>query len=101
MKHGLTIRILSCFLSLKWEAFSRLAQPKFAATCKMGIGIFLCSLILWLAGCGSLVHPGETEAEAQRRHLRNARINEQQLMADIDIAILADKPSKLTDKRIP
>jgi hypothetical protein len=44
---------------------------------------------------------GETEAEAHRRHLRVSRINRQQLMDDIDKVLLLDKPSKLTDKRIP
>jgi len=42
---------------------------------------------------------GETEAEARRRHF--ARINRQELAEDINTALLLDKPSKLTDKRIP
>jgi hypothetical protein len=44
---------------------------------------------------------GETAAEGRRRHERNLRINSQQLMADFDMLILLDKPSKLTEKRIP
>jgi hypothetical protein len=44
---------------------------------------------------------GETAAEGRRRHLRNERIRQQQLMADLDSFMLIDKPSKLTDKRIP
>jgi hypothetical protein len=52
-------------------------------------------------GCKSYEQMGETAAEGRRRHLRNQRINQQQLMADLDRFMLLDKPSKLTDKRIP
>ena len=65
------------------------------------LGIFLCTLVFLSYGCGSYAQLGETEAEGRRRHLRNARINRQQLMEDIDKVMLMDKPSKLTDKRIP
>ena len=64
----------------------------------MVFGIFLCSLIFWLAGCSQ---PGETTAEGHRRHRRNLRLNRQGLMQDIDKVLLTDKPSKLIDKRIP
>ena len=63
--------------------------------------ILLCALVFLPYGCGSYAQLGETEAEANRRHLRNARINRQELAEDIDTALLLDKPSKLTDKRIP
>ena len=65
------------------------------------LGIFLYTLVFLSYGCGSYAQLGETEAEGRRRHLRNARINRQQLMEDIDKVMLMDKPSKLTDKRIP
>ncbi len=52
-------------------------------------------------GCSSYEQMGETAAEGHRRHQRNLRINRQQLMADLDRFWLIDKPSKLTDKRIP
>lgn len=88
------------------------------------LGVILCALVFWLGGCGYVVKVGrfldnvatdvamlgsdgefaqlgETEAQGRRRHIRNARINQQQLMADIDKVLLLDKPSKLTDKRIP
>ena len=61
----------------------------------------LCVLVFWLGGCSSYEQLGETQAEGHRRHLRNLRVNQQELMADIDKVILLDKPSKLTDKRIP
>ncbi len=88
------------------------------------LGTLLCALVFWVSGCGyvakvdrflgevatgvfmlgsdeDFAQLGETEAEGRRRHLRNARINRQELMGDIDRAMLSDKPSKLTDKRIP
>jgi hypothetical protein len=43
---------------------------------------------------------GETEAEGRRRHLRNKRLNQQQLMEDIDAFLLLDEPSRLTTRRI-
>lgn len=52
-------------------------------------------------GCSSYEQMGETAAEGRRRHIRNSRLNQQQLMADLDAFWLLDKPSKLTDKRIP
>jgi hypothetical protein len=62
--------------------------------------------VLWVlvalpSGCRSVEQPGETVAEGRRRHDRVARINQQELMSDIDSFLLLDKPSTLTDKRIP
>lgn len=62
--------------------------------------IILCALVFCLAGCGFFAQPGETEAEGHRRHLRNIAINNQELMYDIDKALLIDEPSKATDRRI-
>ena len=64
----------------------------------MILGIILCMLVALTVGCSQ---PGETEAEGRRRHIRNARINQQSMTEDIDKAMLYDKPSRLTDKRIP
>ncbi len=61
----------------------------------------LCGLVFWLGGCRSYEQLGETTAEGHRRHLRTIRINRQEMMGDIDRAMLLDEPSKLTDKRIP
>ena len=63
--------------------------------------VFLCALFLVPLGCRSYEQMGETAAEGRRRHERNLRINNQQLMEDLDTFMLLDKPSKLTDKRIP
>lgn len=91
--------------------------------CLFVLSFVLCSLVFWLSGCGYVVRTarfvddvfkdvlmlgskeefaqlGETEAEGRRRHLRNERLDRQQLMADIDRVLLTDQPSKLTDKRI-
>ena len=64
----------------------------------MILGVILFALIFWLSGCGQ---PGETTAEGHRRHIRNVRINQQELNQDVDRALLFDKPSKLSDKRVP
>ncbi len=63
-------------------------------------------VVLWVlvvvpCGCRSYEQPGETAAEGRRRHDRVARINRQEMMSDIDKVLLLDKPSSLTDKRIP
>ena len=63
--------------------------------------VVLGALVSLACGCGSYEQPGETAAEGRRRHLRNERINRQEMMADIDKVMLFDRPSRLTDKRIP
>jgi len=68
---------------------------------KVILSIVLTALFLLPFGCSSYEQPGETAAEGRRRHLRNERLQQQELMADIDTFMLTDKPSKLADKRIP
>ncbi|MHC4726401.1 MAG: hypothetical protein ACYS17_04165 [Planctomycetota bacterium] len=63
--------------------------------------VILFVFVFLPCGCKSYEQMGETAAEGRRRHQRNLRINKQQLMADLDTFMLVDKPSKLTDKRIP
>ena len=63
------------------------------------LAVAVCMLALLLSGCWD--HPGETAAEVNRRHERTIRLNHQMLRDDIDRALLLDKPSTLTDKRIP
>ena len=63
--------------------------------------IISCVFVLLPYGCSSYEQMGETTAEGRRRHERNYRIQQQQMMADLDMLMLLDKPSKLTDKRIP
>jgi hypothetical protein len=79
--------------------FKREEKMKNIGVCKSILSIFFCALVFWLSGC--FEQPGETAAEGHRRHLRNLRVNQQELMQDVDKVMLSDQPSKLTDKNIP
>jgi hypothetical protein len=68
---------------------------------KVIVAVIVFVFVLLPSGCKSYEQMGETAAEGRRRHIRNSRLNQQQLMADLDAFMLVDKPSKLTDKRIP
>jgi hypothetical protein len=68
--------------------------------CKVILLVFLGTFVFLPFGC-SFQQPGETLAEGHRRHKRNLRINQQEMMADIDRVLLLDRPSRLSDKRIP
>lgn len=74
---------------------------KSVSVCKVILVIVLCALFLVPLGCKSYDQLGETAAEGHRRHKRVFRINHQEMMADFDALLILDKPSKLTDKRIP
>ncbi len=63
--------------------------------------VILGALVCMACGCCVCEQPGETAAEGSRRHKRIARIDQQELMSDNDTFFLIDKPSKLSDKRIP
>lgn len=65
------------------------------------LGVFLSVLLLSCTGCAFFSQPGETAAEGNRRHLKTLRVNNQQMMQDIDQVLLLDKPSKLTEMRMP
>ncbi len=68
--------------------------------CKVVLAVLLSVLVFLPSGCAQ-EQPGETLAEGQRRHKRVLRINHQEMMEDIDKFLLLDRPSRLTDKRIP
>ena len=68
---------------------------------KVILTVIVFVFVLLPCGFSSYEQMGETAAEGRRRHIRNSRLNQQQLMADLDRFWLLDKPSKLTDKRIP
>ena len=74
---------------------------KCVSMCKVILVIVLCALFFVPLGCKSYEQMGETTAEGSRRHERTLRINRQEMMADLDAIMLLDKPSTLTDKRIP
>lgn len=61
--------------------------------------IVLYVLVLMPSGCASQL--GETKAEARRRHIRNDRIRDQALRADLDAFMMWDEPTGLTEQRIP
>ncbi|MCK5225403.1 MAG: hypothetical protein KAQ89_01660 [Planctomycetes bacterium] len=63
-------------------------------------GVVLCVLVVLPFGC-TVAQPGETKAEGRRRHIRNSDICHVEMIQDIDKAMLWDKPSKLSDKKIP
>lgn len=71
------------------------------SVCKLILVATVLVFVFMPLGCNSLSQPGETAAEGNRRHNRIARLNQQEMMADIDAALMLDEPSKLTDKRIP
>jgi hypothetical protein len=62
--------------------------------------VALCIAAMILSGC-SWQQPGETSAEINRRHSRMLRLNNQMMMSDVDKVLMLDRPSRLTDKRIP
>lgn len=74
---------------------------KSVSLCRVILTVVLGVLFMLPGGCSSYEQPGETAAEGRRRHLRNSRINQQEMMADMDKFMQTDRPSRLTDKRIP
>jgi hypothetical protein len=62
------------------------------------VGLYFCALLL--AGCATQ-QPGETAAEVNRRHVRAMRLDTQMMMADIDAFLMLDRPSMLSDRRVP
>jgi hypothetical protein len=69
---------------------------------------FVCSFVIIMSclsilfcGCTSYEQPGESAAEGRIRHKRVLRVNQQEMMEDINKFLLLDEPSSLTDKRIP
>ncbi|MBN2183648.1 MAG: hypothetical protein JW715_17195 [Sedimentisphaerales bacterium] len=70
------------------------------SVCKVFLAILLSILVFLPCGC-TTAQLGETQAQGHRRHIRNLRINQRQMMEDIDMVFMTDQPSRLTDRRIP
>ena len=64
------------------------------------LAVLLSSLLISLAGC-SFEQQGETVAEGHRRHIRNLRLSRQQMMEDLDMALMTEKAPSLTSRSIP
>jgi len=73
---------------------------KSSSLCKVILGLTFAVLVFLPFGCKTS-QPGETGAEVNRRHDRVARIDGELMRSDLDKFLMIDKPSKLTDKRIP
>ncbi|MBW8000745.1 MAG: hypothetical protein FVQ80_01820 [Planctomycetes bacterium] len=82
-------------------------KSKFVLT---ALVVCLFSLVLCLSGCNTVAHvtklgdwsqPGITEAEGHRKQVRNIRLNQQNMMRDLDEVFHTNKPSKLTEMRAP
>jgi len=62
------------------------------------LAVLLCAAVFWLCGCEQ---PGETVAKGDRRHQRNLSVNQESFNSDLDRALLFDRPSRLTDTKMP
>jgi hypothetical protein len=65
------------------------------------LGVALFALATMSTGCGLFDQQGKTADEVHRDHLRMLRVNQQEMMRDIDRTLLVDKPSGLTEKKLP
>lgn len=56
---------------------------------------------LALGGCSHYAKPGETASERGLRHRSVFRVNGSQMMDDIDKVLMLDRPSGLSEYRLP
>ena len=63
--------------------------------------IVLLTLVIFASGCGLFNHPGKTAAEVNREHIQALRINQQELMRDVDRTGHFDRPSRLSEMKMP
>lgn len=81
---------------------------------KFFLAVIMFGVAMWFSGCdcglckcvpgldeNRCSQPGETAQEGNLRHIREARVNHEEMNADIDRAMLYDKPSTLTPLRVP
>jgi len=66
----------------------------------LALAVVLGALVLGQSGCKT-AQPGMTAAEVNRAHKKVLRANTQEMMADIDTVLMLDRPSHLTDRRLP
>ena len=77
---------------------SRKQGPKGTGLHGFVFAFVLFALVWSLCGC---THPGESTAETDRRHLRVLEVNQEAMLKDVDAVLLLDRPSHLTDRRVP
>jgi hypothetical protein len=65
------------------------------------LGVVLFMLATMSAGCFLFDQQGKTADEVNRDHIRTLRINQEQMMRDIDRTLDLDKPSSLTENKLP
>ena len=67
----------------------------------LALAFVLGVLVLSTSGCMNWTTPGETSAESRRRRERILRANTQAMVSDTEAVLMLDRPSKLTDRRLP
>ena len=60
--------------------------------------VLISALTLMTSGCSQ---PGKTAADVHREHLRTLRVNQEQVSRDFDRALHFDRPSRLSEVRLP
>jgi hypothetical protein len=93
------MRLLTCVMALIVSALA-LAGCRYPVRAVSWVDHKIDDLI-YLGEGEEFAHPGETEAEVRRRHARASELNGQLLRSDIDTALMLDRPSRLTDRRLP
>lgn len=64
----------------------------------LALAVMLCVVTLVATGCTGM---GETRAEAKRRHSRVLHLGTRGFGEDVDMALMLDRPSRLTEMRLP
>lgn len=66
------------------------------------IVVLLFSLSLFVTGCGQFwAQPGKTAQEGTEDQVRTLKVNNREMMQDLNHALLIDKPSKLNQMTMP
>ena len=63
--------------------------------------VLLLGLSFLLTGCQFWAQPGKTAKEGTRDQVRTLKVNNRELMQDLNHALLLDEPSKLNEMSIP
>jgi hypothetical protein len=61
----------------------------------------LLGLMLSLTGCQFWAQPGKTAQEGTREQIRTLKVNNREMMQDLNHALLLNEPSKLNEMSIP